>query len=134
LAERARAAYPLECCGFLIGRRHEKCHQVVRVEPVRNAHPSAPESSYLIAPEDCLVAELAARRSDLEILGFYHSHPEGDSRPSSRDLQEALPACSYVILSVRGGEPGDPEAWCLSPDRSRFRSQALTGEAVEDFA
>lgn len=134
MADSARTAYPLEGCGFLIGARKRTCHQVVRVEPVRNAHPSAPESAYQIAPEDYLAADRAARGSGLEILGIYHSHPEGDSRPSGRDLVEALPGWSYVILSIRGGEPGDLESWCLDPDGSRFQRQDLTWEVAEDFA
>jgi proteasome lid subunit RPN8/RPN11 len=88
----------------------------------------------VIAPETYLEADRTARRSGLEILGFYHSHPEGDSRPSDQDRQEALPGCSYVIVSVRGGEPGDLGSWTLGPDGCRFLPQALTDKSAGNLA
>ena len=51
----------------------------------------------------------------LELLGFYHSHPDHPARPSQYDLDHAWPSFSYVIVSVMAGEPADMRSW--TPER-----------------
>jgi len=57
--------------------------------------------SYEIAPKElfCMMREI--RKAGLEILGVYHSHPNGDNRPSARDVERAYyPDAAYFILSA----------------------------------
>jgi proteasome lid subunit RPN8/RPN11 len=43
------------------------------------------------------------RAARLELLGIYHSHPEGENKPSPTDIARAFyPDAAYFIISVRG--------------------------------
>jgi desampylase len=76
LLEEARRAHPRECCGLLLG----KAHRVALAQPAANVHP-APTSHFEIDPK----AHRAARAGGLELLGYYHSHPNGRAEPSATD-------------------------------------------------
>lgn len=129
----ALAAYPEECCGVLIGREvHDHGHvlrEVVRTIPVPNAWPGAREDRYLIPADIVREVEREARRDGLEIVGYYHSHPDGEAVPSPFDLEVAWPWYSYLIVAVRGveGERRDVgvRGWQLRDDRATFLEQRI---------
>lgn len=124
--EHARKTYPEECCGFLLGRTGSDGNQIERSLPVENSRHSGRERRFTITPDDYLGAEQEARRLGLDVVGVYHSHPDHPARPSETDLQEAtFPGLSYVIVSVVRGEPTEPTAWALAPDRSHFDSEPI---------
>jgi len=62
----------------------------------------------------------------LDLLGFYHSHPDHPARPSQYDLDHAWPFFSYIIVSVRAGRPEAMTSWRLREDRSAFDPERLT--------
>lgn len=107
LAEAARAA-PDECCGLLLGRG-------VRIEQVCPADNVAddPSRRFEIDPMALLAAHKAARAGGPDIVGYYHSHPEGHPLPSAIDCEHAsgdgrvwaIIACSEVTF-WRDGEAG----------------------------
>jgi proteasome lid subunit RPN8/RPN11 len=99
----ARAAWPEECCGILLGRRHDAAATVRRVLPAANARPRDREHGYEIDPRDLVAAQRLARHEGLDIVGFYHSHPDGVPRPSREDARAAWPEASYVIVSLAAG-------------------------------
>jgi proteasome lid subunit RPN8/RPN11 len=105
IRRRARRAYPEECCGLLLGRREGAGARVVAALPARNLDP-VPRRGYFVDPRALLRGHRAARRLCLEVVGYYHSHPDSPAAPSRRDLAEALPGASYLIVAVPGGEPG----------------------------
>jgi proteasome lid subunit RPN8/RPN11 len=72
------------------------------------------------------VAEQRAREAGLELLGFYHSHPDHPARPSQYDLDHAWPSFSYVIVSVMSGEDQLLTSWRLKEDRSAFDEETVT--------
>ena len=117
-------AYPAECCGVLAGRATGP-KEDVRVVPVANRRTDDPHR-FLISPDDLrrITAELG--RSGLEVLGFYHSHPDHPARPSQYDLDHAWPFFSYVIVSVRAGVADDMTSWRLRDDRSAFDEELLS--------
>jgi len=119
--------YPHECCGFLLGTGGGGGRKVVRLRRARNERDDAGRNRYLISPRAYLEAEIEAERSGLEILGFYHSHPDAPARPSEFDREHALPGCSYVIVSVRDGRSGELLSWLLSGDYTRFEAEPLSG-------
>lgn len=122
-----RARYPEECCGFLLGRFESDGPKViVAAEPAENVRTENRERRYTIAPENYMAAEQDAQRRGLDIVGFYHSHPDHPSRPSATDLAEAtFPEYVYVINSVNEGRPGDLTAWTLAEDRSEFVEEVI---------
>jgi proteasome lid subunit RPN8/RPN11 len=121
-----RATYPEECCGFLLGHPAADGNHVVAIRRVENRQATGRERRYTISPEDYHAADPAARRQGLDVVGFYHSHPDHPARPSHTDLAEAtFPGYTYVIVSVLHGEPATLTAWSLAPDRSRFESESI---------
>ncbi len=123
LRRHAAEARPRECCGFLLGRPGPGPVRVTGVRRAANAAPGRARGRFRIAPAEYLAAELAARSAGEEVVGFYHSHPEGGSRPSGTDRRHALPGCVHLILAGAG----TAEAWRLRPDRSRFDPVPLEG-------
>ena len=79
-----------------------------------------------VRPEDYLMAERRASELGVDVLGFYHSHPDHPARPSRYDLDHAWPFMSYVIVSVRAGVPDAMTSWRLREDRSAFDPERLT--------
>ncbi len=122
-------SYPRECFGFLIGRLDDGARRIVRVEPVENAREEeAKHNRYLIAPERFMAVERAARKDGLDVLGFYHSHPDAPARPSAFDTEQAWPWYVYIIVSIEKGRSTDMTAWALQDDRARFNEVAITIE------
>jgi proteasome lid subunit RPN8/RPN11 len=125
--EHGRARYPEECCGFLLGHLGDDGGKtIVAAERAENVRAQNRERRYTISPQDYLAADRDAQRRGLDIVGFYHSHPDHPARPSATDLEEAtFPEYVYVINSVNGGEPGDLTAWSLASDRSEFVEEII---------
>ena len=114
--------YPKECCGALIGSA-----DVVRsILALPNTTSEGPRRRFLVRPEDYRAAEARASEERLELLGFYHSHPDHPARPSQFDLDHAWPSFSYIIVSVRDGQPANMTSWRLQEDRSAFDQEQLT--------
>lgn len=116
----AAREYPRECCGFLLGRPGT----VLRILPARNVD-SRPRTRFTVQPQDFLGAEREARCHDLEIVGFYHSHPDRPARPSASDAAGAAAGCSHAIVSVCRGEPAELTSW-------RFVGGAFQPEPLEE--
>jgi proteasome lid subunit RPN8/RPN11 len=119
--------YPHECCGLLIGRFDGAGDKVVgETYAISNAREEeAKRNRFLIRPEELLQGELYAREKRLEVVGFYHSHPDSPAVPSQYDLEHAWPTYSYIIVSVSKGESGDFRSWEQLPDRSRFDEEEI---------
>lgn len=129
----AEQAYPQECCGVLLGRGHDGVNAVVEIRQTENACQDAPNTRYKIAPEDLVALQKYARERNLEIIGFYHSHPDHSSRWSETDLGEAhWLGCSYVIIAVEEGVAQNTSSYRLA-GRTEEDKQ-LVDEAIEIIA
>lgn len=118
--------FPQEICGFLLGRVTDGNREVTRHRAVDNARAEGEQRNrYIIRPEDFLATEKLARAEQLDIIGFYHSHPNAPARPSVYDTEHAWPWYVYVIVSVLDGRAGDVTAWVLQDDRREFGPEAL---------
>ena len=121
--------YPNECCGALYG----KDGVVTASHALPNTTEEGPRRRFLVRPQDYRDAERRATELGLDLLGFYHTHPDHPARPSQYDLDHAWPFFSYVILSVQAGVPQDMTSWRLQEDRSAFAEETLTyGEQSTD--
>ena len=118
--------YPYECCGLLIGRFEAEAKVVRETYPISNAREeSAKRNRFLITPEEFMRGERCALGKDLEVVGFYHSHPDSPAVPSQYDLEHAWPTYSYIIVSTRADEAKDLFSWEQEPDRSRFNQEEI---------
>jgi len=118
-------AYPEEGCGVLLGWDRGDAREVARAVPIQNQHEDSKGNRYLIAPEQFLAAEREARDAGLDVVGFFHSHPDHPARPSAFDLEHAWPFYSYMIVCVEHGRATDMRAWRLAEDRSGFEPETL---------
>jgi proteasome lid subunit RPN8/RPN11 len=118
--------YPYECCGLLLGRYGVEGKLVNETYAISNAREeSAKRNRFLIEPAELLRGEKYARSRDLEVVGFYHSHPDSPAAPSQYDLEHAWPTYSYIIVSTRADRATDLFSWEQEPDRSRFNQEEL---------
>ena len=133
--------YPNECCGILFGRTEGDIKYVLEALPLKNLRTEPDKAQevlpleepgresernrFLIDPREQLRAEKGARARGLEVLGYYHSHPDHPARPSNYDREHAWPWYSYAIVSVVQGEAKEFTSWVLAEDRSRFDSEVI---------
>ena len=118
--------YPYECCGLLLGRYTAGRKIVTETYPISNAREeSAKRNRFLITPDELLRGERYAREHDLEVVGFYHSHPDSPAVPSQYDLEHAWPTYSYIIVSTSAEAARDLFSWEQEPDRSRFNQEEI---------
>ena len=126
--DHATQIYPEECCGILLGEIAETVKTVVEFIPTiniwNNLHSSNPEelnktkqSRYTIDPHDIFTAQKRGRDLGLEIIGFFHSHPNSPAIPSTCDRDRAWEIYSYPIVSIINGKVSDLKSWVLDGQR-----------------
>lgn len=118
------AAYPAECCGALIGRMDGASKEVLRLAAAVNRRTDDPHR-YLIAPDDLRRLEAATRAEGLEIVGYYHSHPDHPAAPSGFDAEHAWPWYSYLIVRIDRGRGAELASWVLDDDQPRMLPEPL---------
>lgn len=118
------AAYPAECCGALIGRVDGGAKEVLRLAAAVNRRTDDPHR-YLIAPDDLRRLEAATRADGLEIVGYYHSHPDHPAAPSAFDAEHAWPWYSYLIVRIDRGHGAELASWVLDDDQPRMLPEPL---------
>jgi proteasome lid subunit RPN8/RPN11 len=118
--------YPFECCGLLIGRFETNQKVVSETYPISNAREEeAKRNRFLIRPEELQSGEKYAREKRLDVIGFYHSHPDDRAVPSQYDQEHAWPTYSYIVVAVEKGQAAELRSWELEADRSRFVEEEI---------
>lgn len=87
LEREARAAFPRECCGLIEGKRSGDVITARALHATRNVAREA--DRFEIDPADQFRILRAARVNGAEVVGCYHSHPNGTATPSLRDREGA---------------------------------------------
>lgn len=111
--------YPSECCGALLGRL-ERPRAVEETAALKNIEKERAAYRYNISPRDLLLLEKNTRQTGREIVGYYHSHPNGLSIPSQTDRIKAWEGYSYLIVSVRQSRPPSSRSWRLDEETDFF--------------
>ncbi len=118
----AREGYPNEICGVLVGKSdgiaQTSCREVVMAVRAKNIEAVRKTDRYRLDPDDMVRAHRLAREQGLDILGFYHSHPDHPAIASQTDLENSAPwgGYSYPIVSVMAGEVADLRCWYREGD------------------
>jgi proteasome lid subunit RPN8/RPN11 len=118
--------YPNETCGAMLGVDGDSNREVRTLFPLVNRRDDSPRNRFSVTADDVRGAEKAAKQQGLELVGWYHSHPDHPARPSEFDRDHAWPWYSYVIVSVAQGQPQDLTSWRLVDDRSHFEPEELS--------
>ncbi len=130
LRAHGKETYPDECCGVLLGK-HERgagnhVHQIV---PAGNTRTDSAHNRYNIAPQELVKIQRQARSLELDIVGFYHSHPDHPAHWSQTDIAEAhWLGCSYVITSIEKGDAVLTNSFLLtgtSEDDKLFEDESI---------
>jgi proteasome lid subunit RPN8/RPN11 len=124
IGRQGEAAYPAEGCGVLAGRVSGDSKEVVRLVPAVNRRTDDPHR-YLIAPDDLRRIESELRRDRLEVVGYYHSHPDHPAAPSAFDADHAWPWYSYVIVRIDRGNRAELTSWVLDAERPVMHPEPL---------
>jgi proteasome lid subunit RPN8/RPN11 len=146
LAEKIREhgveTYPYECCGALLGTERDVrasdrdpaarkiSREIVSLFPLVNRRDDSPRNRFSVTADDVREAEKAAIAQGLEVLGWYHSHPDHPARPSDYDRDHAWPWYSYLIVSVHTGVPQDLTSWRLKDDRSGYFEEKISSMKI----
>ncbi len=122
--DHARKTYPHECVGLLVGV-FEEGGRVEAVYPAHNLNTERTHDRYELNPADYLAVEREIEGSGLEIVGFYHSHPDDEACPSPFDLERAWEEYLYLIVSVRDGMATEARVWTIDEKTGRFQEKDL---------
>lgn len=123
IKEHAIAEFPDECCGILGGSLKDKV--VEKLIIVHNKFEESKHNRFVISPLDFKKADEQLKKSNQEIIGFFHSHPNHDAIPSQYDLEHALPVYSYIIISIQNKKFSHIMSWVLKDDRSKFLEEEI---------
>jgi proteasome lid subunit RPN8/RPN11 len=110
----ALACHPHECCGILVGTtaQHAQNLRIMQiVESTNLAETDRRRDRYVLDPLTLVKTDHRARSEGLEIVGFYHSHPNHPAIPSHTDAELAWTGYVYVIVSVTRDAAGEMRAW-----------------------
>lgn len=121
--------YPHECCGIMLGTHDADGNIVRQLVRAGNTRTDSAHNRYHIAPEELIRAQREGRKTGLDIVGFYHSHPDHPAQWSRTDFEEAhWFGCSYVITAIEQGQAKTTNSFLLrgtSEDEKRFEDEAL---------
>lgn len=122
--------YPHECCGALLGRDSDAAEdgrprEILEVFPLVNQREDSPQNRFSVSARDVIAAEKAARAQGLDVIGWYHSHPDHPAQPSEYDREHAWPWYSYVIVSVRERAAREMTSWRLREERDRYDEEEI---------
>ncbi len=123
--DHAKEAYPEECAGALVGMDTGEMKIVVDVWRADNTYEGERERRFLIEPLQVKEFEERATERDMDLLGFYHSHPDHPAEPSEYDREHAWPYYSYLIASVSDNGIEDMRCWVLRDDRSGYEEEQI---------
>jgi proteasome lid subunit RPN8/RPN11 len=115
--------YPHEICGIMLGPRGEG--RVTEVRRARNIIVERARDRYEIDPRDHIRIQREADAEGLDIVGYYHSHPDHPAQASRFDTERAWAGYVYLIVSIENGKPVDANCFVADSDGGPFRPEAL---------
>jgi proteasome lid subunit RPN8/RPN11 len=128
--------YPNECCGILLGNSAAGIRRVLSTIRCTNTRADSAHSRYKIDPRDLVRAQRQARERGLDIVGFYHSHPDQPAQWSPTDLAEAhWIGFSYAITTVEKARAVLTKSFALigtREDDKAFVEEEVIIEADDD--
>jgi proteasome lid subunit RPN8/RPN11 len=96
---------PVEVCGVLVGQQTATGDRVTDARRVANVADD-PTARYELDPEATLAVVEDVTDAGADVVGFYHSHPNGPAEPSPVDRELATwTGYVYLVVSLAGSEP-----------------------------
>lgn len=123
IVKHCEEGYPSEVCGLLLGKRSGEEKEIREIRRAKNLNTERARDRFELDPADFLAADSSARAQAMEIIGFYHSHPDHPPQASQTDAKHAWEGYSYLILSIRNQRLDQFKVWRL--DRGAMQETAL---------
>jgi proteasome lid subunit RPN8/RPN11 len=125
----AQELFPYECCGVLVGRVEADEKIVSEVCKTTNVVAGEREDWFNIEPKELMTIFQRVAEEEKDILGFYHSHPNGSPNPSRSDLEHvSWSFYSYVIVGLDNKGEGEVKSWLFDEDKREFEEEKLVWE------
>ena len=105
IVEASRLAYPSECCGLIEGVREEASVRAIAAHATRNI--AEGDDRFEIDPAEHIAILVSLRHGGTEIVGCYHSHPNGKCEPSARDMEAAFGDNFLWLIGALGSDGRD---------------------------
>ncbi len=125
IAAHLEAAYPKEGCGILLGKADGDHRRATSAAACRNVYDGEQADRFELHPKDILAADKRARELGLDVVGFFHSHPDCDAYFSATDLKNSWPWYSNVVVSVRDGKVHRAAAFCRQRRSNSVHSRRI---------
>jgi proteasome lid subunit RPN8/RPN11 len=136
--------YPNECCGVLLGRNIAgegtsvaAVNHVQQIVRAGNTRTDSAHNRYHIAPQELVKIQRQSRTLGLDIVGFYHSHPDHPAQWSTTDFAEAhWLGCSYIITSIEQGKAATTNSFRLSgtgEGDKKFEDEAIQIDIAQNI-
>ena len=135
--------YPNECCGVLLGKNiasegEGAVNHVQQIVRAGNTRTDSAHNRYNIAPQELVKIQRQARGLGLDIVGFYHSHPDHPAQWSTTDFAEAhWLGCSYIITSIEHGKAATTNSFLLrgtGEDDKSFEDEPIQIDITANLA
>lgn len=120
----AKESYPHECCGVLIGSTFET-RKIFESQRAENSNKERAHDRYIIDPGELNLIDKIARSQGMDVMGFYHSHPDHPDKPSATDREWGQPGYSYFIISVKGGKDVSVRSWMIDGEDGPFKEEKI---------
>jgi proteasome lid subunit RPN8/RPN11 len=128
IREEAERAYPNEGCGALLG---SPSLGILETVAIANREAEAPRIRFTVDPQDYVRVENEAEARGLDLVGFWHSHPDHPARPSPTDRRYAWEGLLTLVIAVETGKSRDLTAWEIEGEGFRERSLLESGVRKE---
>ncbi len=115
--------YPHEICGIMIGPRGDRT--VTEVKRARNIITDRAHDRYEIDPRDHMRIQREADAAGMDIVGYYHSHPDHPAQASRFDTERAWAGYVYLIVAIHSGKAVDANAFIAGKDGGPFDTEQL---------
>ena len=99
VAVHAEESLPCECCGILLAQGKD-LSAVSCALPAENTDRERPQQRYSLGHKAHIRAVQIEASDNARIVGYYHSHPDGGTRPSLQDMKQALAGVTYLIIGI----------------------------------
>jgi proteasome lid subunit RPN8/RPN11 len=126
MVRHALACYPRECCGILLGTLDGDHRTITHALACENIYQGDQSDRFELNPKDQFEAQRLARKESLEVIGFFHSHPDEDSYFSATDLANSWPWYTNIVLSIRQGKFNEAKAFRANDTQTESTPEELS--------
>ena len=111
IIDQCKLEYPSEACGIILKKKDDgqEKNTVILEDaiPMKNRMNKENQRRFFyIDPLQLLKIEKEIEKTDYDIAGFYHSHPDCAAVPSDEDLGNMIPGMIYLIVSIEKNADG----------------------------